>query len=314
MTNILITGGAGFIGSHLATRMVELDHRVTVLDDLSTGHRENLTHLGDRYTLIEGDMCDPKVCKDACRDVEIVFHQAAIPSVPKSVKDPERSHAANINGTFNVLNACVHAKVRRFIFAASSSAYGETVESPKHEGIRPEPLSPYAVQKCTCEHYARAFYECYGLQTLSLRYFNVFGVRQDPSSGYAAAIPAFVTAMLRGERPTVFGDGEQTRDFTYIDNVVLANELAMNVDKAVGNVVNVACGEPITINRVLEAINKALGTDIEPNYTAERPGDVRHSSADISLARKLLGFAPKVSFEQGLALAIEYYRSVTSTD
>ncbi len=203
MANVLVTGGAGFIGSHLTTWLVEGGHHVRVLDDFSTGHRQNLSHLTDRFELLEGDIRDPTRCLEACQDVECVFHQAAIPSVPKSVDDPQASHEVNINGTFNILLAAVEHKVRRVVYAASSSAYGDTPESPKHERIKPEPLSPYAVQKCVGEQYCRAFFECYGLETISLRYFNVFGARQDPASQYAAAIPAFVTAILRGEPPTV---------------------------------------------------------------------------------------------------------------
>ncbi|MGB2984523.1 MAG: SDR family oxidoreductase [Phycisphaerae bacterium] len=312
MANILVTGGAGFIGSHLTTRFVGLGHHVRVLDNFSTGCRENLAHLSDRFELLEGDMRDPRQCLEACRDIDFVFHEAAIPSVPKSVEDPQPSHDANINGTFNMLRAAVEAKVRRVIYAASSSAYGDTAESPKHERIPPEPLSPYAVQKCAGEQYARAFFECYGLETISLRYFNVFGTRQDPSSQYAAAIPAFVTAILRGEPPTIYGDGEQTRDFTYIDNVVHANILAMQADKTYGEVVNAACGESISVNQVIAVINRLLETDVRPHHVATRPGDVRHSCADITLAKKLLGYEPLVDFEEGLRHAIEYYRGIAN--
>jgi UDP-glucose 4-epimerase len=240
--------------------------------------------------------------------VEFVLHQAAIPSVPKSVDDPQASHDANINGTFNILRAAVENKVRRVIYAASSSAYGNIPESPKHEGLRPEPLSPYAVQKLTGETYARAFYECFGLETISLRYFNVFGARQDPTSQYAAAIPAFVTTILAGDRPIVFGDGEQTRDFTYIDNVVRANILAMEATRTQGEAVNVACGVAISVNQVIAAVNRHLGTKAESRFEALRPGDVRHSCADVTLAKKLLGYEPQVPFEEGLCRAIDYYR------
>lgn len=308
MANILVTGGAGFIGSHLATAFVERGHQVRVLDDFSSGRRENLAHLGDRFKLIEGDIRDPPQCLEACRDIDFVFHQAAVPSVPKSVDDPQTSHDANINGTFNVLRAAVEQKVRRVVYAGSSSAYGDTPHSPKHEGIRPEPLSPYAVQKCAGEEYGRAFFECWGLETISLRYFNVFGARQDPKSQYAAAIPAFVTAILHGEPPTVYGDGEQTRDFTHVDNVVHANLLAMEVNKTRGEAVNVACGHKISVNQVIAAVNRLLGTDVKPRYVAPRPGDVRHSCADVTLAKKLLGFEPLVDFEEGLRRAIDYYR------
>ncbi len=308
MANVLVTGGAGFIGSHLATALVERGDRVRVLDDFSTGHRENLAHLGNRCELVEGDIRDPAQCLDACRGIEFVFHEAAVPSVPKSIDDPQTSHDANINGTFNILRAAVEQKVHRVIYAASSSAYGDSPQSPKHEGITPEPLSPYAVQKCASEQYARAFFECWGLETISLRYFNVFGERQDPESQYAAAIPAFVTAVLGDKPPTVYGDGEQTRDFTYIDNVVHGNLLAMEVEKTCGEVVNLACGDEISVNQVIATINQLLGTDVQPRHVDPRPGDVRHSCADVVLAGKLLDFKPLVSFEEGLRRAIEYYR------
>ena len=310
MATILVTGGAGFIGSHLATRFVELGHRVRVFDNLSTGHRTNLSHLGSRVEWIEADLRDATACRKACEGVEFVFHQAALGSVPKSVDDPQTYHDVNINGTFNTLLAAVHYKVRRFIYAGSSSAYGDTEESPKHEKMRPRPLSPYAVQKLTGEEYAGAFHICYGLETITLRYFNVFGPRQDPKSQYAAAIPAFVSAIMQGQAPIVYGDGEQSRDFTYIDNVVDGNVLATSAKKTRGETVNVACGGQITINQVITAINKALGTNVRPRYVDPRPGDVRHSCADVRLAKTLLGYVPKVSFEDGLRRAIDYYRTI----
>ncbi len=310
MATILVTGGAGFIGSHLATRFVEQGHRVRVFDNLSTGFRSNLKHLDGRVDLIEADLRDAEACRKACERVEFVFHQAALGSVPKSVDDPQTSHDVNIGGTFNILRAAVEQKVRRFINAGSSSVYGDAEESPKHEGMIPRPLSPYAVQKLAGEEYAAAFYVCYGLESITLRYFNVFGPRQDPKSQYAAAIPAFVSAILNGEAPTVYGDGQQSRDFTYIDNVVDANILAMSAKKTTGQAVNIACGGQITINQVISAINKVLGTKAQPRSVNARPGDVRHSCADIRLATSLLGFRPKVSFEDGLRRAIDYYRSI----
>jgi len=310
LATILVTGGAGFIGSHLVTRFVELGHRVRVLDNLSTGHRSNLAHLGSRIEWIEADLRDATACRKACDGVEFVFHQAALGSVPKSVEDPQTSHDVNVNGTFNLLLAAVQHKVRRFIYAGSSSAYGDTEESPKHEKMRPRPLSPYAVQKLTGEEYAAAFFVCYGLETITLRYFNVFGQRQDPKSQYAAAIPAFVSAILQGQSPTVYGDGEQSRDFTYVDNVVDGNLLAMSASKTCGESVNVACGGQITINQVIEAINRVLGTKVRPRYVDPRPGDVRHSCADVRLANSLLGYVPRVSFEDGLRRAIDYYRGL----
>lgn len=310
MASVLVTGGAGFIGSHLATRLLALGHRVRVFDDLSSGKLTNLEHVKSQVDFVQGDLRYDEECLRVCRDIEFVFHQAAIPSVPKSVEEPEASHDVNVNGTFNILRGAVRQKVRRVIYAASSSAYGNTAESPKHEGIRPEPLSPYAVQKLLGEQYARAFTECYGLETISLRYFNVFGTRQDPQSQYAAAIPAFVTAMLRGEPPTIYGDGEQTRDFTYIDNVVEGNMLAMQAARTCGEAVNVACGGAISVNHVIAEINRLLGTNVKPKYVPARTGDVRHSCADIRRSRELLGFKPIVSFEAGLTRAIDYYRSM----
>lgn len=308
MGGVLVTGGAGFIGSHLATKFVELGRRVRVLDNLSMGSERNLAHLSDRIEFIKGDIRDLQTCQTACEGVEFVFHQAAMGSVPKSVADPQTSHECNIDGTLNMLRASVDKKVRRFIYAGSSSAYGDTAESPKHEGILPCPLSPYAVQKLAAEHYARAFFHCYGLESISLRYFNVFGPRQDPRGAYAAAIPAFVAAILKGESPTIFGDGKHSRDFTYIDNVVLGNVLAMQADRTCGEAVNIAYGGQITINEVIATINRVLETNIVPKYVEARAGDVLHSCADIRLARELLGFEPTVPFEEGLRMAIEYYR------
>jgi nucleoside-diphosphate-sugar epimerase len=311
MASILVTGGAGFIGSHLATRFVEMGHRVRVFDNLSTGKRENLAHLGGRVELVEADLRDADACRRACEGIEFVFHEAALGSVPKSVDEPQPSHDVNINGTFNVLRAAVDRKVRRFIYAGSSSAYGDAEESPKHEGLVPRPLSPYAVQKLAGEHYCAAFTTCFGLETITLRYFNVFGERQDPQSQYAAAIPAFVTAILRSEPPTIYGDGEQSRDFTYIDNVVDGNVMAMKVARTSGETVNLACGGQITVNQVIAAINRALGTNVKPRYVAPRAGDVKHSCADIRLAERFLGFSPSVGFEEGLQKAIEYYRRLS---
>jgi len=310
MTNILVTGGAGFIGSHLATRFVESGHRVRVFDNFSTGKHENLAHLAGRVEVMEADLRDAGACGRACEGMEFVFHEAALGSVPKSVEEPQPSHDVNINGTFNILRAAADCKVRRLIYAGSSSAYGDSEESPKHERLVPCPLSPYAVQKLAGEHYCSAFSTCFGLETITLRYFNVFGERQDPKSQYAAAIPAFVTAILRGEGPTIYGDGEQSRDFTYIDNVVEGNVLAMKAAKTRGETVNVACGGQITVNEVIAAINRALGANVKPQHVAPRAGDVRHSCADIRLANRLLGFRPSIGFEDGLQRAIDYYRGM----
>lgn len=312
MAIVLVTGGAGFIGSHLATRLVELGHKVRVLDNLSTGHLKNLAHLDGEIDFLEADLRDVNACKSACSGVEFVFHEAALGSVPKSIDDPQTSHDVNINGTFNLLKAATQAKVRRVIYAGSSSVYGDSAESPKHEAIIPQPLSPYAVQKLTGEYYCSVFTKCFGLDSITLRYFNVFGARQDPASQYAAAIPAFVTAILRGESPTVYGDGEQSRDFTYIDNVVDGNLLGMKAERTGGAVVNVACGGQITINETIAAINRSLGTNIKPKCVAPRAGDVRHSCADIRLAKKILNYHPKIGFEEGLQKSIDFYKRLNS--
>lgn len=310
MADVLVTGGAGFIGSHLVTRLVELGRRVRVLDNLSSGQRANLAHVDGRYECLEGDIRDYETCARACSGVEFVLHEAAIGSVPKSLDDPEPSHDANINGTFNVFLAAARAGVRRVIYAGSSSVYGDSDVSPKHEGLPPSPLSPYALQKYTGEEYGRVFARCLGLETITLRYFNVFGARQDPKSQYAAAIPAFVTAILRGESPTVYGDGTQTRDFTHIDNVVEGNLLAMSVPRTSGESVNVACGGSISVNDVIQTINNMLGTNVRPRFVPPRPGDVRHSCADIRRAQELLNFSPSVSFKEGLERAIDYYKGL----
>ncbi len=310
MANCLVTGGAGFIGSHLVRGLLADGHTVRVFDNFSSGKRENLAQVVDKIDMFEGDLCYPEEILRACADIELIFHQAAIPSVPRSVENPEDSHEVNITGTFNLLQAAVRQKCRRMIYAASSSAYGNSEESPKHEGMAPQPLSPYAVQKLTCEHYCRAFTECWGLETICLRYFNVFGSRQDPKSEYAAAIPAFVTAILADQPPTIYGDGEQTRDFTYIDNVVHGNLLAGKLAKTAGQVVNLACGDRISVNQVIAKINELLGKKVKPIYADTRPGDVKHSCADIRLARKLLGFEPQVDFREGLSRAIDYYKSL----
>lgn len=303
----LVTGGAGFIGSHLVERLVRDGRRVRVLDNFITGKRENLAPFSDRIELVEGDLADPAVCQRACQGVRAILHEAALPSVPKSVADPVASHRSNIQGTFNLLVAAKDANVQRFVYAGSSSAYGESETLPKVESMPSSPLSPYAVQKLTGEFYCTVFARCYGLQTLTIRYFNVFGPRQDPNSQYAAAIPAFITAILENRSPTVYGDGEQTRDFTYIDNIVEANLLAVNAKQTRGEVINVACGESISINAIISEINAALGKNVRPNYVPVRPGDIKHSWADIALASRIIGFKPVVSFRDGLKKAIEWY-------
>ncbi|MFH1418899.1 MAG: SDR family oxidoreductase [Planctomycetota bacterium] len=303
----LVTGGAGFIGSHLVERLVGQGETVRVLDNFATGKRENIAPFMDRIELVEGDIADPAVCARACEGVRVVFHEAALPSVPKSVVDPVSSHRTNTDGTFNMLVAAREAGVKRFVYAASSSAYGESPTLPKVETMKTQPLSPYAVQKLSGEEYCSVFYKCYGLQTLSIRYFNVFGPRQDPTNQYAAAIPAFVTAISRGEPPTVFGDGEQTRDFTHIDNVIEANLLAAETRELHGEIINVACGEHLSINEIIREINRLLGMDVPSNHVDPRQGDIKHSWADIELASEVIGYKPVVPFAEGLRRAVDWY-------
>jgi UDP-glucose 4-epimerase len=311
MANYLVTGGGGFIGSHLVHGFVDQGHSVRVVDDFSSGRRENLAEVADKVDILEGDIRDPAVCTKACDGMDVIFHQAAIPSVPISVDHPVPSHESNIDGTFNMLLAAKDRKCRRFIYAASSSAYGESPVTPKHEQLLPTPLSPYAVQKLTGELYLRAFYECYGLESFGIRYFNVFGPRQNPKSQYAAAIPAFVTAILGDEQPIVYGDGEQTRDWTYVENIVHANTLAAEAKVTRGEVANAACGEEVSVNAIIARINELLGKDIKPTYLPPRPGDIKHSLADNSLAKKIIGYEPQVLFEEGLRRAIDYYAGLT---
>jgi len=309
--NILVTGGAGFIGSHLTTRFSELGHAVRVFDDFSTGKRENLAHLGDAVEVFEGDLRHHEECERASRDMDVVFHFAALPSVPVSVEQPLETHNTNATGTVNLLLAARANKCRRVVYASSSACYGDVSVSPKHEALCPAPISPYAAQKLISEHYMAAFYECYGLETLSTRFFNVFGPRQDPRSQYAAAIPAFITAALGDRQPVIYGDGRQTRDFTYVENIVHAYMLALDVPRTQGQSINVACGCQISLLDIIEYINALLGKDVRPTFEAPRLGDVRHSQADITAAQELLGYTPVVSFEEGLKRAVEYYAAQT---
>lgn len=306
-SNILITGGAGFIGSHLATRFTELGHAVRVFDSFLTGKRDNIAHLAGQVDLVEGDLRHAEECQRACYGMDVVFHIAALPSVPVSIERPVESHECNATGTLNILLAARANKCKRVIYAGSSSCYGNTEVSPKHEALTPAPLSPYAAQKLLGEHYMRVFHECWQMETLTTRYFNVFGPRQDPKSQYAAVVPAFITAMLRDERPTIYGDGRQTRDFTYVENIVHAYMLALDAPKLSGQVINVACGNQISLLDVVDRINAVLGKDVRPAFAAPRAGDVRHSCADIRAAKSLIGFQPIVSFEQGLERSIEHY-------
>lgn len=302
---VLVTGGAGFIGSHLARRLVADGHEVRVLDNFSTGNRANLAPLGGDVEIVEGDIQSYERVHNAVRDCEVVFHEAALPSVPRSIQDPLTSNAVNVIGTLNLLLASRDSGVRRVVFASSSSIYGADKTLPKREDRPPQPISPYAVAKLAAEGYCRSFSQVYSLETVALRYFNVFGPRQDPLSAYAAVIPKFITALLREEAPVVFGDGEQSRDFTYIDNVVDANMLAATVEGVSGRTFNVACGERISLNDLLGQLREIIGIEREANYLDPRPGDVMHSLADISQARELLGFEPMIGFNDGLRRTVE---------
>jgi nucleoside-diphosphate-sugar epimerase len=308
----LVTGGAGFIGSSIAEALLASGERVRVLDDFSSGRRQNLEGLPGHVELIEGTVVDAATVKKAMEGVQTVFHEAAIPSVMRSVENPQATMLAGAQGTTIVLDQARHARVRRVVFAASSSAYGDTPTLPKVETMEPQPLSPYAVSKLTGEHLMRVFAQLYGLETVSLRYFNVFGPRQDPKSDYAAVIPKFITAAIRKERATVYGDGEQTRDFCHIDNAVHANLLAAGTSrKLAGEVVNVACGERTSLNQLLKYIAELAGTRIEPQYLEGRAGDVRDSLAEIAVARHLLGYEPKVDIREGLRRTFEAFQRFT---
>jgi UDP-glucose 4-epimerase len=308
MEKVLVTGGAGFIGSNISRKLVSEGCFVRVVDNLLTGKRSNLGDIIDKIEFVEADMGDPKVAAAAMKGIDVVLHQGALPSVPKSVEDPAATHRHCVDATFTLLMAARDAKVKRFVYAASSSAYGDTPTLPKAETMSTSPLSPYAVAKLVGEYYCSVFYKVFGLETISLRYFNVFGPFQDPTSQYAAAIPAFVTAILKDEPPTIYGDGEQSRDFTYIDNVVEANLLAARAAETKGQVVNIACGEAVTINEIIGMINNIAGKNVKPVYAPPRPGDVKHSLADISLAKEVIGFQPVVPFKEGLKLAADWYR------
>lgn len=304
----LVTGGAGFIGSHISEALVNRGDRVRVLDNLMTGNRENLGHLADEIDFIEGDIRDFETVRCAMDGVRIVFHEAAIPSVPRSVNEPVLNHESNVNGTFNVLLAARDAGVKRVVFAASSSAYGEKGIEAKLETQLPEPLSPYAVAKLVGEYYCQVFTRVYGLETVSLRYFNVFGPRQDPSSPYSGVISKFITDLLNSRQPIIFGDGEQSRDFTYVANIVDANLRAAEAPEASGRVINLGMRQRTTLNQLLAELQRIIGTNIAPNYQESRAGDIRHSLADISLAGTLLGYRPLVGLADGLRHTVNWYR------
>ena len=308
MSSYLVTGGAGFIGSHLTEELIRRGEQVRVVDSLITGHRENLAHLKG-VEFVEGDLFDIAVAKRAVQGIDFVLHQAAIPSVPRSVEDPITSNRANIDSTLNILVAARDAGVKRVVYAGSSSAYGNTPTLPKHEGMPTNPLSPYALQKLVGEQYMQMFTALYGLETVTIRYFNVFGPRQDPSSPYSGVISIFARALLENKAPTIYGDGEQTRDFTYIANVVDGVLRAVTAPDAAGQVVNVATGSSISLNRLFTSMREMLGSNLQVSYAPVRNGDVKDSLADITRARRLLGYEPLVPFEEGLKKTIDWYRN-----
>ena len=311
MSTYLVTGAAGFIGSALARAVLAQGDKVRGIDNLSTGKQENLAAIRGQIDFRQADLLDLNAVQEACSGVDYVFHEAAIPSVPRSVANPLESNRANIDATVNLLVAARDAKVKRVVYAASSSAYGDTPTLPKREDMAPSPISPYAVAKLTGELYMTSFWRCYGLETVSLRYFNIFGPRQDPNSPYSGVLARFITQMLRGEQPVILGDGQQSRDFTYIDNVVSANLLACKAPAAevAGRVFNIAAGRRVDLNETFRVLKKLTGYAGDVGYGPERTGDVKHSLADLSLARKHLGYEPVVNFEEGLRQTIEWYRS-----
>ena len=330
MSLYLVTGGAGFIGSNITEELIKKGEKVRILDNFSTGKRENIVKFKDGIELIEGDLEDLEIVKRAMDGVDFVLHQGALPSVERSIKEPLTTNRVNILGTLNVLIAASEVKVKRVVYASSSSVYGDTPTRltvgqalavarakhgqalPKKEGMKTNPQSPYAVTKLIGEEYCRIYYSIYGLETVCLRYFNVFGPRQDPSSQYAAVIPKFITLMLRGKSPPIYGDGEQSRDFTFIDNVVEANLKACKAKKASGGVFNIACGKSVTINELVKRLNKILQTRIKPTYQSPRKGDVRYSLADISQARKTLYYSPEIGFDAGLEKTVQWFRDTLS--
>ena len=309
MGKSLITGGAGFIGSNMTRFLLDKGESVRILDNFETGREENIEPIRRDIDLTEGDVRDMDSVKKAVSGVDTVYHLAALGSVPRSLKDPVTTHDVNVNGTFNVLLAARDASVERLVLASSSSIYGENAVLPQHEGLPLAPISPYGGSKAIGEILLKSFYEAYGMESLSLRYYNVFGPRQDPTSQYAAAIPLFVSALMRDTPPTIFDDGEQSRGFTYIDNVMNANYLAATCSKATGEAMNISTSDAVTVNTVVNTIRELLGKNhIEPIYTDPRPGDIKHSLADIGKAKKLIGFEPSVSFDQGIRRAIDWYR------
>ncbi|MSU54443.1 MAG: SDR family oxidoreductase [Candidatus Staskawiczbacteria bacterium] len=310
MKKYLVTGGAGFIGSNIVKKILANGDFARVVDNLSTGRRENIEEFftNPHFEFMEGDLIDMQVAKDAVKGMDFVLHQAAIPSVQRSVEDPLKSHDTNSNGTLNMLIAARDEKIKRFVYAASSSVYGENPDLPKKEDMPVMPISPYALQKYTGERYCQIFFKLYGLPTVCLRYFNIFGPKQDLRSQYSAVIPMFINALLNGKAPVVYGDGQQSRDFTFIDNVISANLLAVESEKGFGEVFNIGCGGQISLNQLLEDIKDILKVDTKTDYQTGRVGDVSHSRADISKAEKILGYKPVVSFREGLTKTIEWYQ------
>jgi len=308
VSEYLVTGGAGFIGSHIAAALLAEGHGVRVFDNFSTGHRANVEFggAGKRLRVIEGDVRDPKAVEEAAAGVTGIYHEAALPSVQRSVDDPATTHSVNADGTINALEAARRQGVKRFVYAGSSSVYGDNPSLPKSEEMLPAPMSPYAVSKLVGEYYCRVYAHLYGIQTVTLRYFNVFGPRQDPDSPYAAVIPLFVQALAAGRRPKIYGDGLQSRDFTYIDNVVRANLLAMKAEGLRGEVLNVAMGERVSLLEMLKALEGIIGRPANPEHAPARAGDVKHSLADISRARQVLGYEPGIRLEEGLRRTVEH--------
>jgi nucleoside-diphosphate-sugar epimerase len=308
MSTYVVTGGAGFIGSHIAHELLRQKHSVRIIDNFSTGKRANIESIHNDVQIFDLDLADGANLPEVFRGVDYVIHEAAIPSVPRSIKDPVASHRANVDGTLNVLLAARTAGVKRVVYASSSSLYGDSPTLPKHEEMKPNPLSPYGAQKLFGEIYCQVFWKSYGLETVALRYFNVFGPRQDATSPYSGVLAKFIPAVLQDAQPTIYGDGLHSRDFTYVSNVVDANLLACTVPGIAGDVFNIACGGRITLNSVLQQINTILGKNIEAIYSEPRSGDIVHSQADVSKARKKMGFEVKVSFEEGLRETVNWYR------
>ena len=306
----LVTGGAGFIGSHIASGLIQAGAKVRIIDDLSTGYRENVAEIGGDVDFVQATLADESTLRKVLEDVELVFHEAAIPSVPRSVENPRQTHIASVDSTFSLLLAARDKGVKRLVYAASSSVYGDQPTLPKVETMLPDPLSPYAVAKLVGEYYCQVFTRVYGLETVSLRYFNVFGPRQDPSSEYSGVISRFISALLSGQRPVIYGDGEQSRDFTYIDNVVAANLKAAETTKAVGQIINVANGERVTLNQLLDQLKELTGrNDLQAEYQAFRRGDVRDSLADITRARQLLDYKSHVDLQTGLKATMDWWKN-----